>query len=51
MKEIDKCPNCGSPTDYWHTARYLKSGEAVCECKNCGYELMSSKNWRKEKCT
>ena len=48
MTEKDKgCPNCGSQTDIYHTNRYLESGEAVCDCKNCGKRLCTSADWKK----
>lgn len=48
MTKDKGCPNCGSPTSMFHTSRYFSCGEAVCECKKCGYLLSSSKDWGKK---
>ena len=48
-KLITSCPKCGNELSYFRTCRYLESGEAVCDCRQCGTRICSSADWKNKK--
>jgi predicted RNA-binding Zn-ribbon protein involved in translation (DUF1610 family) len=44
--ETKSCPDCGNELSYFRTCRYLESGEAVMDCRQCGKRICSSADWK-----
>lgn len=45
-QQTQTCPKCGNELSYFRTCRYLESGEAVCDCRQCGKRIKSSADWK-----
>ena len=46
VNESKTCPKCGNELSFFRTCRYLESGEAVCDCRQCGHRICSSADWK-----